>query len=147
MKSLQILVVEDEAVIASLLGEVLRGMGHEVCATEGAERDAIAAALRLSPDLIIVDEHLGDGSGLAVIEAVLGNGPVPHVFVTGDAMRIKRLRPDSVVLEKPYREIDLARAMQRAMLGAPAAPARDLAPASGLDFVARPMGGQVTEGL
>ena len=127
MAPLRIMVVEDEAVIAFLLGEVLKGMGHDVCATESTEFGAIAAALLCKPDLMIVDEHLGEGSGLAVVEAVLRNGPAPHIFVSGDTSQIKRVRPDAVILEKPYFEPDLARAIQRAL-----ALERS---ASGLEFV------------
>lgn len=115
MAQLRIMVVEDEGVIAFLLGEILKGMGHDVCATEGTEAGAIAAALRCKPDLMIVDEHLGEGSGLAVVEAVLRGGPAPHIFVSGDTYRIKRLMPDAVVVDKPYDERDLARAIQRAL--------------------------------
>ena len=115
MKRSRILVVEDDAMIAFLLGEILNGMGHDVCATEAAEHDAIAAALRCKPDLMIVDENLGDGSGSKVVDAVLGNGPIPHVFVSGDVRKIQRLRPLAVIVEKPYFEADLARAIEEAM--------------------------------
>jgi CheY-like chemotaxis protein len=114
-KPLRILVVEDEVIIAYLLAEILDGMGHDVCAIEGSQAGAIAAALLHQPDLMIVDEHLGTGSGLAVVEAVLRNGSTPHIFVSGDTVRIKRLMPDAVVIEKPYHETDLARAIRRAM--------------------------------
>jgi CheY-like chemotaxis protein len=109
------MIVEDEVFIAFLLGEVLKGMGHEVCASERTQRGAIAAAPVCKPDLMIVDERLEEGSGLAVVEAVLRNGPTPHIFVSGDTSRIRRLMPDAVVLEKPYQEADLARAIQRAL--------------------------------
>jgi CheY-like chemotaxis protein len=115
MTSLRVLVVEDEAIIAYLLGEVLKGMGHEVCALELSQAGAIAAAERHKPDLMIVDEHLGQGSGLAVVEAVLRTRPTPHIFVSGDTFKIKRLMPDAVVMEKPYHETDLARAIDSAM--------------------------------
>jgi CheY-like chemotaxis protein len=115
-KPLRILVVEDEVIIAYLMAETLECMGHEVCAIEGSQAGAIAAARLHQPDLMIVDEHLGAGSGLAVVEAVLRSGPTPHIFVSGDTVRIKRLMPDAVVLEKPYRETDLARAIRRAMV-------------------------------
>ena len=115
MRQLRILIVEDEAIIAFLLGETLRGMGYDVCATEGTEAGAIAAARRCKPDLMIIDEHLGGGSGLAVVKEVFRSGPLPHVFVSGDAMRIRRVMPGAVVMEKPYRETDLARSIERAM--------------------------------
>jgi CheY-like chemotaxis protein len=115
MQSLRIFIVEDDALIALLLEDVLGEMGHEVCGSESGEGEAIAAALRCKPDLMIVDEHLGQGSGMAVVDAVLRNGAVPHLFVSGDARRIRALRPDAIVIEKPFFEVDLARAIQRAM--------------------------------
>jgi two-component system, response regulator PdtaR len=115
MKRLNILVVEDEAIIALLLGDVLMSMGHDICAIEDTEADAIAAAFRWKPDLMIVDENLGQGSGLAVMAEVLRGGPVPYVMVSGDALRIRRLMPDAVIMEKPYRESDLARSIRSAM--------------------------------
>ena len=112
---LRIIVVEDEAVIAMLLAEVLTGMGHEVCAIEATEADAVAAAARCRPDMMILDARLGDGSGISAIEQILCTGFVPHVFVTGDALRVQTLRPAAVVIQKPFDEAALARAMQRAL--------------------------------
>ena len=127
MKRLSILVVEDEAMIAFLLSLVLEGLGHEICAIEGDEAGAVAAARRCRPDLMIVDEHLGHGSGLAVVEEVLQEGPTPHIFVSGDTARIRTLTPLAIVLEKPYFQPDLEQAILRAM--PPPAAASRLAPA------------------
>ena len=44
MKALRVLVVEDDALIAMLLSELLAGMGHDVCATAASEADAVIAA-------------------------------------------------------------------------------------------------------
>ena len=55
-KALRVLIVEDEAMIAMMLAEVLRELGHEVCATEATEAGAVAAAARHKPDLMIVDD-------------------------------------------------------------------------------------------
>jgi DNA-binding response OmpR family regulator len=115
MKTLRILIVEDDSMLAFLLGEVLMGLGHEVCATEGVEAEAIATALRCRPDLMIVDEILGAGSGLAVVDAVLEQTHAPHLFVSGDAARIRTLRPKAIVIEKPYSESDLAYAIEKTM--------------------------------
>ena len=115
MKADRVLVVEDDAVIAMLLSEVLAGMGHDVCAIEGTEADAVATADRCRPDLMIVDARLGEGSGVAAVEAILSGGFVPHLFVSGDALRVRALRPDALVIQKPYREADLAHAIQCAV--------------------------------
>ncbi len=115
MRALRVLVVEDNAIIGMLLAEVLAGMGHDVCAIEATEADAVTAAARCRPDLIIVDVQLDDGSGVSAIEKILLTGFVPHVFVSGDILGVKALRPGAVVVQKPFRASDLVRAIQRAL--------------------------------
>jgi CheY-like chemotaxis protein len=119
MKQLRILVVDDDALIAEMLAETLVGMGYDVRAIEGTERDTVASALRCKPDLMIVDMCLGDGSGVAAVEQIHRNGPIPHIFVSADTKSLRALNSAAVVLQKPYREADLARAIQRT-LGPPA---------------------------
>ena len=116
MKALRVLVVEDDALIGMLLAELLAGMGHDVCAVEATEARAVAAAIRCRPQLMIVDALLGDGSGLAAVDEILSTMPIPHVFVSGDISSVEVLRPDAVVIRKPFREAELSRAMKRALL-------------------------------
>jgi CheY-like chemotaxis protein len=114
-RALRIMVVEDEAINAMLLAEVLEDMGHSVCAIEATEAGAIAAAATCNLELMIVDATLGDGSGVAAVVEILRSGPVPCVFVTGDASRVTRLQPHAVVLQKPFRLADLEHAIERAL--------------------------------
>jgi DNA-binding NtrC family response regulator len=120
MKPLRILVVEDDAMIAMLLADMFAAMGHDVCAIEATEAGAVAAALRCRPDLMIVDARLGDGSGISAMEEILRIGFVPHVFISGDILSVRALKPDAVAIQKPFDESDLVRAIRRA-LGAAAA--------------------------
>jgi CheY-like chemotaxis protein len=113
--AMRVLVVEDDAVIGTLLAEMLTGMGHDVCGIEATEADAVSAAARCKPDLMIVDVSLGEGSGVTAIDAIHVAGPVPHVFVSGDISGIRALRPGSIFIRKPYREADLARVIQQAL--------------------------------
>ncbi|SDR54237.1 Response regulator receiver domain-containing protein [Rhizobiales bacterium GAS191] len=115
MRALSVLVVEDDALIAMLFADVLAEMGHDVCAIEATEAGAVAAATRCRPDLMIVDARLAMGSGVSAVEAILRDGFVPHVFVSGDVMSVQALRPGAVVIQKPFREPDLVRAIQRAL--------------------------------
>ncbi len=115
MKALRVLVIEDDALIGMLLAEMLEEMGHDVCAIEATEADAVSAATRCRPDMMIVDAWLIDGSGIAAVEEIIRAGPIPHVFVTGDTSKVQALRPGAVAIQKPFRESDLARAMQRAL--------------------------------
>jgi DNA-binding NarL/FixJ family response regulator len=56
--------VEDDALIAILLAELLAGMGHDVCATAATQAEAVIAATRYGTDLMIVDEGLGRGGAV-----------------------------------------------------------------------------------
>jgi DNA-binding response OmpR family regulator len=115
MKALDVLVVEDDAMIGVLLGEMLEAMGYGVCALETTGAGAVSAAVRYRPDLMIVDARLSDGSGVTAVDKILRTGFVPHVFISGDASRVRALRPDAVIIQKPFRELDLARGIRQAL--------------------------------
>ena len=82
--------------------------------------NAVAAAARHRPDLMIVDVGLGEASGIAAVKEILRSGFVPHVFVTGDALRDLSLGPDAVLIQKPFRGPDIVKAIQRALAAKPA---------------------------
>jgi two-component system, response regulator PdtaR len=120
MKALRALVVEDDAIIARLLAETLQSLGHTVCAVETNVAKAVAAASHWRPDLMIVDVGFGDASGLVAVKEILQSRFVPHVFVTGNAVRGMPLGPDTILIQKPFRVSDLERAIQRAFATATA---------------------------
>lgn len=115
MTSLRILVAEDEAIIALLLGDVLRGLDHSICATVATEDEAVAAAAAFAPDLIIIDAGLRDGSGLAAMARINVVRQTPHIYMTGNAAAIRAAEPKAIVLEKPFHEADLVAAIVRAI--------------------------------
>jgi CheY-like chemotaxis protein len=119
MKVLHVLLVEDDAIIGELLAEMLEEIGYHVCAIATTEADAVTAAARYRPDLIIADARLGNGSGVSAVEEILRTGHVPHLFISGNVSRVKTLRPDAVALRKPFDKAELMRAIQRALDIAP----------------------------
>jgi two-component system, response regulator PdtaR len=119
MRTLRILVVEDDAMIGGLLAETLEDLGHVVCAVETNAANAVAAAARHHPDLMIVDIGLGEASGIAAVREILQSGFVPHVFATGDALRHLSLGPNAVLIQKPFRGPDIVYAIERALAAKP----------------------------
>ena len=115
MDPLNVLLVEDDAILAELLAELLADLGHCVCAIEATQDGAIAAAARHKPNLMIVDAQLRRGDGLAAVKTILRDGPVAHIFVSGDVAKVLALRPNAVALQKPYTEAALQAAMARAL--------------------------------
>jgi CheY-like chemotaxis protein len=123
MAKLSILVVEDEVIIGMLLTEVLAGMGHEVIGVVGKEAEAVALAAEYKPDLLIVDAGLTSGNGLSAVDTILAARFVPHLFTTGDVLKVRLLKPDAIILEKPFHEADLADAITLALSRSPELPA------------------------
>lgn len=113
---LRVMVVDDDAMISSLLASLLTEMGYDVCAVENTEAGAVAAAAECAPDLMIVDARLGYGSGVAAVDAILQSRPVAYILISGQ--RVHASHSDAVTLQKPFREADLARAIARALKAA-----------------------------
>jgi CheY-like chemotaxis protein len=114
-RALRILVIEDDALIQMLMCETLISMGHRICATAATEAQAVEAAARSQPDLMIVDAHLAQGNGVTAVNRILTERWTPHVFVSGDSLLAGTLHPRAVTLQKPFQEHDLARAMALAL--------------------------------
>ncbi|MBB6251102.1 response regulator [Nitrospirillum iridis] len=115
MRTLRILLVEDNALISLLLAEMLVDLGHEVCAIETTEAGAVAAAAQLRPDLMIVDAQLGEGSGLGAMATIARQDAIPHLFISGDRAGVQARNPGAVSIQKPFYEADLVRAIQHAI--------------------------------
>jgi DNA-binding response OmpR family regulator len=110
-EALRILLVEDDAIISVLLAELLSEFGHDICGSVRSEQEAVDAAMRHVPDLMIVDVQLQQGSGVAVMQAILRRCVMPHIFMTaGSRLAIPA---DAVVLHKPFGLHSLREAMDR----------------------------------
>src|SRR5258707_8313458 len=78
----KLLVVEDEPNILELLAASLRYSGFDVV-TAAAGNEAVQAAQRHRPDLIVLDVMLPDMDGFDVIRRLRGGGAqIPVVFLT-----------------------------------------------------------------
>lgn len=115
--ALRILILEDDFMIGIHLAEMLEDLGHEVCAVESTETDAVAAAEHCMPDLMIVDAWLREGSGISAAATICRSRYVPHIFVSGDAPSVRAMLPTAVVVEKPFRTEVLARVIERMING------------------------------
>jgi CheY-like chemotaxis protein len=111
---LRILIVEDEFIVATMIADVLREMGHEVCDIEATEAGAVASAIRCNPDMLIVDAQLRTGSGVSAVKEILRSGFVPHIFMSGSQLRDVPLDRRAVVLQKPFRDSEFAHAIDKA---------------------------------
>jgi CheY-like chemotaxis protein len=118
-ESLRIVIVENDALIAMDLADLLIGMGHDVAAIARTEDEAVAAAARFKPNLMIVDGRLDEGTGASAMQKILAYGFVPHLYVTGDPLQMSDLAGGGVVIGKPFNLNDLTLGIARARLTEP----------------------------
>jgi DNA-binding response OmpR family regulator len=76
-----ILLVEDETAITEPLSAALEREGFSASVV-GTAADALAAAERLSPDLVLLDIGLPDGSGFDVCRQLRGRSSTPIIMLT-----------------------------------------------------------------
>ncbi|MGD9979128.1 MAG: response regulator [Hyphomonadaceae bacterium] len=101
----RVLIIEDEAVIAMDLSDIVTASGHDVCAMETTASGAVAAAKRERPDLVLADIQLADGSsGIDAVRDILASFEVPVIFITAFPARLltgERPEP-TFLITKPY---------------------------------------------
>jgi diguanylate cyclase (GGDEF)-like protein len=112
-----ILVVEDEALIAADLQDVLLGFGYDVPTTASTTEEALRAVDRFRPDLVLMDIRLKDGDdGVTTAATIRESWPVPVVFLTSYAddatlARAQAVEPFGYLL-KPFNEYELRATVQ-----------------------------------
>jgi CheY-like chemotaxis protein len=114
VSKLRVLLVEDDAIIGALLAELLSLLGHDVCAIVQTEADAVAAAARYEPELILVDVTLKQGDGVSAMRRISATSAASYVFMTGTGRH--DIPVGAVILQKPFLEADLLRALTQAMV-------------------------------
>lgn len=82
---IRILVAEDDSNARSLLVELLSALGHIVVSEVGTGREAQERAIELAPDVVLLDVHMPDGSGIEAAEVITRTTPgIAVVLFSGD---------------------------------------------------------------
>lgn len=117
MKNIDILIVEDERIIAEDIKMMLQNMGYGVCGIASSSDEAVALDRNLTPDLILMDIRLnGPVDGIETAEIIHKERDVPIIYVTAyaDEQTIQRAKitgPYGYVL-KPIRTNELNSAIE-----------------------------------
>ena len=108
------LIIEDEMLIALEVESLLYDFGFASCDIVDNPDDAVRSAVAHRPDLVTADLRIVGGSGLDAMAAITARlGPVPHIYVTGNADMLAG-RTAAPVVDKPLTRRALAEACQRA---------------------------------
>lgn len=114
MKSLRILIIEDELVTAHDIRQTLEKAGHSVTDIVRSLPAALTSARINPPDLALIDIHLehSENDGIDIAQSLLAQQTLPIIFLTGHSeqamiSRAQHLRPAAYLL-KPFRHRELA---------------------------------------
>lgn len=114
-----ILVVEDEAMVAMMIADILQDFGATVVGPVGSVGQALAMANDSRVEAAILDVNLR-GEHVTPIAARLFERGIPFAFATGYGLSPAGPWVDSLVLSKPFSEamlLDAVRSMLRARDG------------------------------
>jgi DNA-directed RNA polymerase specialized sigma24 family protein/CheY-like chemotaxis protein len=103
----EVLIIEDEPIIALDLKRLVRELGHNVVGVATTRDEAIDLSRQASPGLILADIRLADGSsGIDAATHILREFDLPVIFITAFPEHLltgERPEP-AFLITKPFRE-------------------------------------------
>jgi DNA-directed RNA polymerase specialized sigma24 family protein len=100
-----VLIIEDEPLIAMDIEEMVESLGHRVVGTARTHAEAMALFNKARPKMVLADIQLADGSsGIDAVNEILSSTPVPVIFITAFPERLLTgERPEPAFLvTKPF---------------------------------------------
>lgn len=125
--ALRVLIVEDEALIAMLLEDILTDLGCMVVGIAASAESALRCAASGAVDVALMDVDInGPVDGVGAAQGLLSGHGVRSVFVTaraGDGAFRERAAVAAPLgfVDKPYRAADISGALGMARRGLPLA--------------------------
>jgi CheY-like chemotaxis protein len=113
-----VLIIEDETLIALDLESLVQTLGHRVIGVARTRNQAIAIAEKHRPGLVFADIQLADGSsGLDAVNDLLNSFEVPVIFITAYPERfLTGERPEPAFLvSKPYQPATVSALVSQAL--------------------------------
>lgn len=100
-----ILIIEDEPIIAMDIEQLVRSLGHTVSGVARTHKEAVAATEKHRPGLVLADIQLADGSsGIDAVNEILLSFQLPVIFITAYPERLLTGdRPEpTFLITKPF---------------------------------------------
>lgn len=113
-----ILIIEDEPLIAMDLEALVEGLGHNVTGVARTRTEAVKLATQKQPGLILADIQLADGSsGLDAVNDLLKSFEVPVIFITAYPERfLTGERPEpAFLIAKPFQPANVSAVISQAL--------------------------------
>lgn len=120
MKGANILVVEDENIVALSIKNKLELMGYSVVGTASSGEDAVIKADLFYPDLVLMDVMLrGEMDGIDAAGKIREKFDIPVIFLTAytddSTLERAKLAEPYGYISKPFKEQDLKSNIEMAL--------------------------------
>lgn len=112
------LIIDDNMVVSHAIQSRLSAFGFDSFDHTWSEQQALDAAARRRPDLIVVGDHVVSGSPLQVARKVASTTEAPILAVTADRFMLQRSLPEGATVDGPYPLDNLDAALASAGAGA-----------------------------
>jgi DNA-directed RNA polymerase specialized sigma24 family protein len=113
-----VLIIEDEPIIAMDLETIVRDLGHNVTGVAVTRDEAFAQAMAQRPGLVLADIQLADdSSGIDAVKDILAEFSVPVIFITAFPERLltgERPEP-TFLITKPFQRSTVKAAISQAL--------------------------------
>ena len=113
-----VLIIEDEPVIAADIEALVRELGHRVSGLAATRAEARASVAKSAPGLVLADIQLADGSsGVDAVKDILAQLDVPVIFITAFPERLltgERPEP-TFLITKPFQPETVKAAIGQAL--------------------------------
>lgn len=109
------LIIEDELLLALTVEGELPKLGYTSIEIAASMPEAILAAQKQCPDLIVADHQIIDGTGTDAVLAICSDKAIPVVFVTGSSLEVRARLPSALIVGKPFALTDLEAAIGAAV--------------------------------
>jgi CheY-like chemotaxis protein len=119
MLSADVLIIEDEPIIALHLKELVNSMGHFVRGIVRTHAEAVRMAHHVRPELVLADISLADGSsGIDAVKDILAVMDLPVIFITAFPERLLTgQRPEpTYLISKPFESEVVAATIWQALI-------------------------------
>jgi CheY-like chemotaxis protein len=114
----EVLIIEDEPIIAMDLETIVRDLGHSVIGVAVTRDEAVALAHAHRPGLVLADIQLADdSSGIDAVKDILAEFSVPVIFITAFPERLltgERPEP-TFLITKPFQRSTVKAAISQAL--------------------------------
>ncbi|OBZ34527.1 CheY-like chemotaxis protein [Methanohalophilus euhalobius] len=112
MKNAQIMIVEDENIVAMGIKSKLESLGYSIPCTASSAEDAIRKADLFYPDLVLMDILLkGEDDGIVAGDYIRKNFDIPVIYLTAytdeDTLERAKLTHPAGYISKPFKVEDI----------------------------------------